>query len=72
MREQDKARAILDAITDLHKNETFERALGRMVRNRRGSYEDYMDIIAEIRELATKKKIDLLEAAKRIVKDQGP
>lgn len=72
MREQDKTRAILDAIKDLHTNETFERALGRMVRNRRMSYENYMDIIAEIRELAKKKKIDLVEAARRIVKDQGP
>ncbi|TET90957.1 MAG: hypothetical protein E3J35_04805 [Methanomassiliicoccales archaeon] len=69
MREQDKTRAILDAIKDLHTNETFERALGRIVRNRRMSYEDYMDIIAEIRELANKKKIDLVEAARRIVKD---
>lgn len=72
MREQDKTRAILDAIKDLHTNETFERALGRIVRNRRMSYENYMDIIAEIRELANKKKIDLVEAARRIVKDQGP
>ncbi|UCD93143.1 MAG: hypothetical protein JSV43_04365 [Methanobacteriota archaeon] len=71
MREEDKARVILDALSDLHKNETFERALGRMVRNRRGSYEDYMDLMADIRELATKKKIDLVEAARRIVKAQG-
>lgn len=69
MNEQEKIEVIRDALNDLHKNETFERAVGRMIRNRRRSYEDYLDVIATVRELATKKKIDLLQAAKRIAKD---
>ncbi len=61
-----KAEVIWSALKDLHSNETLERAIGRYVRNARGTYEDYMDIMATIREVAKKKKLDLLNAAKRV------
>jgi hypothetical protein len=69
--EREKAKIIRDALRDLHKNETLERAIGRLVRGRKGSYQDYMDIISSIRDMAQKKKIDLIEAAKRVAAVQG-
>lgn len=66
MNNREKATIILEALRDLHSNETLERALGRYVRNRRGDYEDYLDIISSIRGLAKKKKLSLLDAAQRL------
>ncbi len=66
MNDRAKAGVILSALKDLHSNETLERAIGRHVRNARGRYEDYLDIMSAIRELAKKKKLSLLEAAKKI------
>lgn len=69
MNEREKANIIREAVRDLHKNETLERAIGRLVRRRRGGYQDYQDIISSIRKLAQKKKIDLIKAAKRVAAD---
>ncbi|MFQ6060007.1 MAG: hypothetical protein ACE5KV_01760 [Thermoplasmata archaeon] len=66
MNEREIARVISEALGDLHKNETLERALGRFVRRYRGNYEDYLEIISSIRDLAQRKRIDLIEAARRI------
>lgn len=66
MNNREKATIIFEALKDLHSNETLERAIGRYVRNHRGDYKDYLDIISSIRELANKKKLSLLDAARRL------
>ena len=66
MNDRVKAEVIWSALRDLHSNETLERAIGRYVRNLKGSYEDYMGIMSTIRELAKKKKLSLLDAAKKV------
>jgi hypothetical protein len=63
---EDKARILQEAIKGLHKNETFERALGRTLRRHGRSYEEYLHLIAEVRERAKMDKVDLLEAARRV------
>lgn len=68
MNNRKKAEVVWSALRDLHSNETLERAIGRYVRNYDGKYEDYLDIMATIREVAKKKKLDILEAAKRVAK----
>ena len=61
-----KAEIINSALKDLHSNETLERAIGRFVRNARGSYDDYVQIMSDIREISSKKKISLLKAAEKL------
>lgn len=68
MNKRVKAEIVWSALRDLHSNETLERAIGRYVRNAKGSYEDYLEIISTIRDLAKKKKLSLLEAAKKVAK----
>ncbi|MCK4444691.1 MAG: hypothetical protein KAW09_09120 [Thermoplasmata archaeon] len=65
MNDRVKAEVIWSALRDLHSNETLERAVGRYVRNLKGSYEDYLSIISTIRKFAKKKKLSLLDAAKK-------
>ncbi|MFQ5838456.1 MAG: hypothetical protein ACE5HJ_06705 [Thermoplasmata archaeon] len=60
-----KAVIIREALKDLHKNETFERALGRTLRRHKRNYEDYLEIIGEVRKRARREKVDVLEAARR-------
>jgi hypothetical protein len=58
-----------NALKDRHKNETFERALGRAIRKDRGDFKRYIKVISDVRELAHKKNIGVLEAARIISKD---
>ncbi len=60
--------ALEEAISRQSKEETFEKALGRALRRRERSFEDYVKLIGEVRELARKRKIALRDAAKEIVK----
>lgn len=57
----------MEAIKDLHKNETFERALGRVLRRHGRDYQDYLELIGRIRERAAREDVDVLVAAKREV-----
>ena len=59
-------RVVAEALKDMHKNETLEEAIGRAVRKNGGKYEDYLRIMADIRDLAYSKEITTLEAAKEI------
>ena len=63
MRDSD---VIAEALKDLHKNETLEEAMGRAVRKRGGKYEDYLRMMANIRDIAYSKGVTPLEAAKEI------
>ena len=48
------------------RKETFERALGRVVRANGGTYADYVDIVARVRDRAASAKTDLWEAARNL------
>lgn len=56
------------AVKDRHGNETLERALGRAIRNDKGDFKRYIKIISEVREHARKKRINVIKAAKTLVK----
>ena len=60
-----KASILQEALKDKHKNETFERALGRILRAHGRDYEDYLELMSEIRERAGREKVDIVEAARR-------
>jgi len=57
---------VSEAIKDRHPNETLEKAVGRVVRRHHGKYEDYLRTMADVRDLAYKKKLTVIEAAKLI------
>ncbi len=57
---------LAEALGDLQKGETIERALSRILRRYGGTYEDYVQIMSDVRDLATKEKLSTLEAARRI------
>jgi hypothetical protein len=61
-----------EALRNLHKRDTLERAVGRAVRNRRGNYEDYLRIMGEVREAARRAKVSPLVAARRLVQEVRP
>lgn len=58
-----RSRVLEDALAFRHE-EGFERSLGRAVRRHGGDYEDYMDLIGLVRELARTRKTGLREAAR--------
>ncbi len=57
---------IAEALGDLHKGETVERALSRILRRHGGTYADYLEIMGSVRDLAYKEKLTSLEAARRL------
>ncbi len=57
-----------DALENKEENETFERALGRAIRKEKGDFERYIKIISETRELARKKRVNIVQAAQILVK----
>jgi len=58
------SQVLREVARDLHPNETFEKALGRIVRKHHGTFQDYMDLIAKVRGRAKKGDISLPDAAK--------
>ncbi len=62
---EERARILMEAIKDLHKNETFERALGRTLRRHGQEYEEYLQLVGDLREKARREGVDILEAARR-------
>ena len=59
---------LAEAVKDLHKEETLERALSRILRRYGGTYEEYIRILGDVRDLANGAKISAIEAAKRIAR----
>jgi len=57
---------LAEALRDLQKGETVERALSRILRRYGGTYADYVRIMGDVRDRATREKIPPLEAAKRL------
>lgn len=55
-----------EVVGDLHKGETVERAVGRIVRRRGGTYEDYVRIMDTVRDLAARERLTALQAARKL------
>jgi len=64
------SQVLREAVRDAHPNETFEKALGRVVRKHQGTFQEYMDLIAKIRLRAKRDKTSLDVAAKNLVAEQ--
>ena len=60
------AELLAEALGDLQKGETVERAVGRILRRYGGTYEDYVRIMGSVREAALKLKVTPLEAARKL------
>ena len=58
---------IEDALKNKHRDETFERALGRAIRKDSGDFKRYIRIISEVRDFAQKKRVNIVEAAQSMV-----
>ena len=58
------ADVLREAVKDQHPNETFEKALSRIVRKNQGMFSDYMDLIAKVRAQAERDRKGLVSAAK--------
>jgi transcription antitermination factor NusG len=59
-----------EAVREQHPNETFEKALGRIVRSHRGAFEDYGGLIERVRQRARRDKSSLATAANALA-DEG-
>ena len=55
-----------EALGDLQKGETIERALGRILRRYGQKYEEYLRIMDIVREVAHRERVTNLEAARMI------
>lgn len=55
-------RVIRDALA-YPEDEPFEQSLGRSVRRHGGEYEEYVDLIARVREVARERNLSLRDAA---------
>lgn len=62
-------RILLEAVKDLHRDEPFERALGRALRRHGRGFDDYLSIISQVRERASRDGVDSVEAARRVASD---
>jgi hypothetical protein len=60
------AEVLLDAIREQHSNETFEKALSRVVRRQGGTYADYIALVGRVRERAARDGRGLVSAAKAL------
>lgn len=63
------AEMLREAVRDVHPNETFERTLGRIVRNHEGTFRDYIELIEKVRDRARTDKTPLRDAANALAKD---
>lgn len=61
--------ALREAIREQRGNETFERALGRIVRRHHGTFSDYVSLIGLVRKRADRDKSSLVEAAKALASE---
>lgn len=63
---KDTAAILRQTLKEMRRNETFEKALGRVIRKNGGTYQDYIELVSAVRDRAHKKGRDLLEAAKEL------
>lgn len=62
--------ALKAAVEKRRKDETFEKSLGRALRNQGLDYEAYIRLIGEVRERAKARKITLNEAATSLASEE--
>lgn len=62
------SRVLRDALA-YPSNESFEQSLGRSVRRHGGAYQDYVELVSRVREVAKERRLSLREAA-QFVADQ--
>lgn len=58
-----ESRVLKDALAYPGK-ESFETSLGRSVRRHGGTYQDYVDLVSQLRDLAKARKLSLRDAAR--------
>ena len=61
-----EAEVLREALGDLHKGETLERTVGRIVRRHNGSYSDYVRIMDSVRDLANRERLTPMQAARKL------
>ena len=64
--EMSDAEILAKALRVMRKKEPLERAVGRIVREQNGKYEDYLRIMDNVRERAYSRGISPVEAAKEL------
>jgi len=62
MRSEERA-ALKDAVEKRRKDERLESSLARQVKNQGLTYEDYIRLMSDVRDLSKEKKVDLEAAA---------
>jgi hypothetical protein len=67
LKEDDRA-ALREALRRSRKGESFETALGITLRKRGLDYGEYIRLMSEVRELARKRKVTIVEAVKEMVR----
>ena len=65
------AQVLREAVRDIHRNETFEKALGRAVRTHHGTFEDHMELVAKVRAQAKRDGTGLVSAAEVLSREDG-
>lgn len=65
---EDDREILREALRLSRKGESFETALGSTLRKRDLGYEEYIGLMSEIRELAHKRKVSIVEAVKEIIR----
>ena len=60
------AEILREAIGDLHKGETLERAVGRVARRHGGTYDDYVRIMDDVRDVARRESLTPMQAARKL------
>jgi len=68
--EPEQLEVIRDALEHMRDREELEQAIGRTVRKRGLSFEFYIQLMGEIRELARREGVSVEKAAKRLL-EQG-
>ncbi len=66
MKDEEKE-AVKEALDRQMRKESFEHALGKTMRRRDLSYEQYVEIMSQVRELAEKRKVSVEEAALSLI-----
>ncbi len=62
----EERQAVRDAADKKRKDEFFESSLARQVKNQGLSYDDYIRLISDIRDLAKRNEISLEDAAREL------
>lgn len=63
-------KALATALDKRRRDDSLEQAIGREVRKASLSYQDYLEVVAAVRDHARKHKLDLWESAEAVLKEQ--